>query len=890
MTSVGRLYGVLLRLYPRSLRERYGDEMAAAFAAHCAGTRGVRRMQRVLRGLWDVSWSGLRFRVRPALGRALLNADALRPVRVQETEGGRGRTMSAWITDIRFAIRSVLRRPLFALTAAVTLALGIGANTAVFSIVYGMMMRPLPYASADRLVLVWSSDRSRGWTRTDVTLADAWDWHSRTRVFADLALIGRASLNLTGLERPERLDARRVTANLFDVLGVAPQLGRSFQAADDVPGAAGVAVLSWGLWQSRLGGAADVVGRVVRLDGEPYTIVGVMPRSFEFLDDRVDIYVPLREVAAEASRTNHSHMAIGRLAEEVTVEQASREVAGVAAMLQAEHPETNRDWDAYVTSLRADVVGDIGRQASLVLMGAVGFVLLMACVNVANLLLARSNGRRREMAVRLAMGARRGRLMRQLLTESLVLALAGSGLGVLLAVGGVRVIAASLGDQVPPLFVFEVNRAVLLFALGTAGLATLLFGLVPALRASSASAVELREEGRTGEGRRARRFGSTLIVVQTALAMVLLAGGGIMMRGVMAMQQQQLGFEPDGVLTLRVTPTPAEYADAAALGRFYDAVLERVRSLPGVQAAGTIQSLPLRGSNNINTFQVSGQTEPSSDGYPARMGFLSPGYLEAMRIAVVRGRGIEPTDIAGAPGVALVIETLVRQRFAGVDPLGSVLLVDDEPRTIVGVVGDMHERALQRAPEPSIYLPVAQASTRSRALAVRVAGDPAAFADDVQAAVWSVDAEQPVYQLQPFSALLDSRISPFRTIAGLMLTFAAVSLLLGGVGIYGVTAYAVGRRTHEIGIRIAIGAERAQVIRMILREGMLRTALGLTIGLVLALLLARAMTGLLFGISARDPLTFGVVIAVLGTVTWLAAWIPARRAAALDPVRALAHD
>jgi predicted permease len=611
---------------------------------------------------------------------------------------------------------------------------------------------------------------------------------------------------------------------------------------------------------------------------------------FEMPDDGVDIYIPLREVPAEASRTDHSHLAIARLAAGVSVEQASRAVAAVATALQQEYPETNRTWDAYVTSLRADVVGDIGRQASLVLMCAVGFVLLMACVNVANLLLARASGRRREMAVRQALGARRVRIMRQLLTESLLLALAGGALGVLLALGGVRVIAASLGDQVPPLFVFEVNRAVLVFALGVSVVATLVFGLVPALRATTANASTLREEGRSGEGRRGRRFGSTLIVVQTALAVVLLAGGGIMMRGVLAMQQQDLGFDPGGVLTLRVTPPPATYPDEASLERFYNAVLERVRALPGVQAAGTIQSLPLRGSNNVNTFQIAGQIDPSSDGFPARMGYLSPGYLEAMRIAVLRGRGIEATDVAGAQPIALVNELLVRQRFATGDALGNVLIVNDEPHTIVGVVTDMHERGLQRPPEPSIYLPVAQSPVRSRAFAIRVAGEPASIADEVQAALWAVDPDQPVFEVQPFAALLDSRISPFRTLAGLMLTFAAVSLLLGGVGIYGVTAYAVGRRTHEIGIRIAIGAGRRQVLAMILRENVLRSALGLTIGLVLALLMAQAMTGLVVGVSSRDPLTFGLVIALLASVTWLAAWIPARRAARLDPVRALAHE
>jgi predicted permease len=495
------------------------------------------------------------------------------------------------------------------------------------------------------------------------------------------------------------------------------------------------------------------------------------------------------------------------------------------------------------------------------------------------------------MAVRTALGARRVRVLRQLLTESLVLSLSGGVLGVLLAVGGVRAIAAAMPSNIPPVFVFEVNAAVLLFALFASVAATLLFGLLPALRASAATAVELREEGRVGEGRRARRFGGTLVVVQTALAVVLLAAGGVMMRSVSAMQRQDLGYDPRGVLTLRVTPPELTYPDAAALDRFYGPVLERVRALPGVEAAGTIQSLPVRGSNNVNTFVIVGDASPAANGYAVRMGYLSPGYLEAMRVRIVRGRGILETDVAAAPRIALVNETRARQRFGAEDPIGRALRLDDETWTIVGVTADMRERSLQRPPEPSIYLPVAQSAVRSRSLAIRVSGaDPARLATAVQEAIWSVDANQPVFELQPMLTLVAERVSPFRIIAGLMLSFAAVSLLLGGVGIYGVTAYTVGRRTNEIGIRMAIGAGRGTVMRMIVVEGMRRAILGLVIGFGLALLLTRAMRGLLVGVRANDPFTFGVVLGLLSITTFLAAWVPARRAARLDPVRALSHE
>jgi predicted permease len=798
--------------------------------------------------------------------------------------------MRSWISDIRYSLRGLFRQPLFAVTAIVTLALGIGANTAVFSVVYGMLARPFPYPDADRLVMVWSSDRSRGWTRTDVSLADAWDWKTRTNVFSDLAMVGPASLNLTGTERPERLEAKRVTANFFEVFGTKILRGRAFVEADDRPGAPGVAVLSFGFWQRHFGGEASAVGRVIQLDGEPYTVIGVTPREFVFPDGHPDVYVPFRLIAAEQRRTNHSHVAIGRLASGITTEQASREVGQVAESLAREYPETNKDWAAYVVSLRDDVVGEIGRQASVVLMVAVGFVLVMACVNVANLLLARANGRRREIALRGALGAGRLRVVRQLLTESLVLALAGGAVGILLAIAGVRAIVAALPSNLPSVFAFQVDRAVIAFALIASVLATFVFGLFPAVRASTASAQGLREEGRVGEGRRARRFGGTLVVVQTALAVVLLVGGGIMMRSVIQMVRQDFGYDPDGVMTLRVTPPESKYGDAEALQRFYDQLLERTRAIPGVLAAGTIQSLPVRGSNNVNTYWIPGVATASQDGYPARMGYLSAGYLEAMRIPIRRGRGFEESDRADSRLVLLVNEELARQRFGTVDPVGRSIRFDDTTWTVIGVVADMRERSLQRPPEPSLYVPVTQSPVRSRTLAVRVNGDPASFAEPLQAAVWSVDADQPVYEVQPMSALIEQDVKPFKVIAAMMLAFAAVSLLLGGVGIYGVTAYAVGRRTNEIGVRLAIGAERNSVVRLIVREGMMRASLGLLLGTGLALLMSRAMASLLVGVSPTDPLTFASVILLLTVVTFLGAYLPARRAARLDPVRALAHE
>jgi predicted permease len=876
-----RIYRLLMRTYPRSVRISWAAEMECWFARLWvleSAQRGLAgRIRLLVAAFADVLAGGLRARWRRlpwGFG-------------VKSSRGGTGRSlpMLTLLTDARYAARMLARQPLFTLAAVVTLALGIGANTMIFSMVHAFLLKPLPYPEPDRLVMVWAENPSRDWTRMDASPADAWDFRSRARSFEDLALVGLSSVNLTGREQPARLEAKRMSWNGLSIFGVEPGLGRDFMEADMGPGEVDVTIVSWSFWQRQLSGRADVVGSTIELDGVPHTIIGVTAETFLFPDDDVpDVYLVLREDPATMPRSNHSFNAIARLAPGVTVERANEEIQQIAASLAEEYPETNEGFTAIVVSMRTDLVGPLGRQATLVLMTAVGFVLLMACVNVANLLLARANGRRREMAVRAALGAPRWRVIRQLLTESLMLALTGGAVGVLLAIWGTRMIALSMPPNLPVVFRFDVDVPVLGFALAVSLLATLLFGLVPAVRGSATSG-ELRERGTAGN-RRNVRFGGALVVVQTALAVVLLVGGGVLMRSVTAMHDQDRGYDVNDVLTARITPPQSKYPDEESLMRYHDAVLERVRAVPGVTGAGTIQSLPLRGSNNVNTFGVEGEAS-GEDGHPARMGYLSPGYLDAMRVSILRGRGITEADREGSLPIALVNATLARQRFGTADAIGRALRVNGATRTIVGVVADMRERSVAREPEPSIYMPVAQAPVRTRSLAIRTGGDPAALADAVQRAVWSVDPDQPLYELQPMTALVDVRISPFELIAGLMLAFAAISLLLGAVGIYGVTAFAVVRRTNEIGLRIAVGAERSKIVRMIVRQGMIRAAIGLAIGVPLAFAMSRALAGLLVGVSPGDPLTFGIVVALLGSVTFLGAWLPARRAARLDPVRAL---
>ena len=875
-------YRGLLRVYARSVRARWADEMEGAFVRMWLLERGRRgyagRTHLLMGASLDVLRSGIASRLR---GTVETGTAAMATT-------GRTRSMGTITTDVRYGLRMLVRQPLFTLAAVVTLALGIGANTMIFTLVHAFMLKPLPYANADRLVMVWAENPSRGWTRMDASPADAWDIRARARSFEDLALIGMSSVNLTGREQPLRLEAKRLSWNALSIFGVAPIMGRDFAEADMGPGGADVAIVSWGFWQSGLGADAEVIGSVVELDGVAHTIIGVMPEAFLFPDDDVPpVYLVLDEDPAMMPRSNHSFNAIARLAPGVSVERANEEIRQIATALEAEYPESNEGFTASVVGLRDDLVGSVGRQATLVLMTAVGFVLLMACVNVANLLLARANGRRREMAVRAALGAPRSRVMRQLLTESLLLALAGGAFGILLAIWGTRMITSRMPPNLPVVFEFRVNGAVLGFALAASLFATLLFGLIPAIR-GSAPAGQLRERG-SGESKRALRFGGTLVVVQTALAVVLLVGGGILMRSVSAMQNQERGYHVDEVLTLRITPPTLKYPDADALDQFYNQILERVRAIPGVLAAGTIQSLPLRGSNNVGTYTIEGEQQ-NEDGYPARMGYLSPGYLDAMQIELIRGRAIEETDRAEGMPIALVNEALVRQRFNGENAVGRSLRFDGEARTIVGIVADMRERSVQREPEPSIYLPVAQSPVRTRSVAVRTSGDPVGLADAVQRAVWSVDPDQPVYELQPMAALVQMRVGGFALIAELMLLFAAISLVLGAVGIYGVTAFGVTRRTNEIGVRIAIGAERREIVRMIVKQGLRRGLIGLAIGLPLAFAMSRGLAGLLVGVRPGDPLTFGTVALLLSLVTFLGAWLPARRAARLDAIRALSMN
>ena len=794
------------------------------------------------------------------------------------------------VGDIRYALRTLVRNPLFAATVVLTLALGIAVNTSVFTLVDGLLFTPLPYEEPEELVILWAENPVLGWDDTDINPADAWDWRERARSLDDLAVYYEDRLNMTGDGPPELVSAVRTSWNVFDLLGREPVLGRGFLDGEMGEGRDGSVILTHGFWNRRYGADPDVLGSSMILDGEPRTVVGVLGPDFRFLEERPDVFLPLDIVPARSERGGHYAEAVARLAPGVSLEGARTELRQVARQLQEEHPEANENWTVGVFPAHEELLGEIAKQASIVLMVAVGFILLMVCVNVANLLLARAGVRSREMAVRTALGAGRARIVRQLLTESLILAFAGGALGFLLAVWGYRAIVGALPSNVPPVFQFGLDGSVLAFTAAVTTGAALLFGTAPALRAARGGSSALRDGGRSGRSRSSARFGGTLVVLQTAMAVVLLVGGGLLMKSIAGMRGQDFGFEPDNVLTVRISPPAGEYPERGDLRAFWDAVEERVRELPGVAAVGNTQSHPLMGSNWGRTIRIAGREEERT----ARLTWASGGLFEALGLRVVAGRPLRDTDDEDAPLVAVVDETFVEQYLPrGTDPLSASILAGSDslaPVPIVGVIHDVVERGVDAPPEPSLYLSAAQGNLRSRSLVVRTVGPPEEIVSAVQDAVWSVDPKIPLYEIETMEALVDRRIGSFALIGTLMGLFALLSLFLGAVGIYGVTAYTAGRRTGEIGVRLAMGAERKDVVRMVVRQGGRRALLGLVLGLALAVAVAGALEGILVGVEPRDPLVFAGVALILAVVSLLGLWIPARSASKVDPVEALSTE
>jgi putative ABC transport system permease protein len=804
--------------------------------------------------------------------------------------------------DVRYGLRMLVKSPGFTVVAVVALALGIGANTAIFSIVNAMLLRPLPYGEPDRLVVVWETnpDLSSPYLRThnEASPANFLDWRQQQTVFEDIAAYRFNDYNLTGGDAPEQLLGNPVTANMFDVLKVRPLLGRTFRPEDGDPKSDRVVVLSYGLWQRRFGGDANIVGRQLNLNGNPTTVVGVMPADFEFPAPFSQLWTALRFANdTPPSRTAHFLYTRARLKPGVSLQQAEAEMQTIAARLRQQYPDTNTNRSVRLVPLHTQTV-EQARTGLLVLLGAVGFVLLIACANVANLMLARATARYREIAIRTALGAGRWRIVRQLLTESVLLSVLGGALGVLLALWGIDLLTAAVPREFA-LYVYgwnqiKLDRWVLAFTFGVSVLTGVLFGLVPALQASKTDLNEaLKEGGRGTVGHARRRFRNALVVVEVALALVLLVGAGLLGKSFLRLLEVKPGFDPHNVITAQLTLPSARYEKDEQVVQFFTQLTERVAAQPGVEAVGTIDMLPMAGSGGTNTFIIDGRPLARPGVYPeANARTVDPGYFGALRIPVLKGRNFTAQDRAGAPGVCIVNETFARLFFPGEDAVGKILRNPDgtNPFQIVGVVGDIKHWGLDDEAEAYLYAPQLQMPSNGVALVVRSSTDTAALMAMIRREVRALDPDQPIFDVKTMNERIAHTTSPARLGSFLLGLFALVALTLAAVGIYGVMAYSVTQRTHELGVRMALGAQPRDVLRLVVQQGMLLVGIGLLIGLAASFALMRWLASKLFQVSPADPTTFAAVTLLLAAVALVACLVPARRATKVDPMIALRYE
>ncbi len=793
-----------------------------------------------------------------------------------------------------------MKRPGATAIALVTLALGIGVNTAIFSAVDSILFRPLPFKDPGRLVSVWEQTPSLGIQQNQAAPANFFDLRNQNHVFEALGAYGPLDINLTGAGDPERLDGQLVSANVFSILGVAPALGRTFLANEDQPGQEHVAVLSDELWQRRFNRDPSIINRNVTLNGESFTVVGVMPRGFFFPARETELWVPWAMEPDQASgRGDHYLAIVARLQPGVSIERANADLAAFAQRLQVEYPRTNEGLGFIAHSLHRDYAGDL-RLPMLILFGAVGLVLLIACANVANLLLAQATTRRKEIAIRLALGARRWTIVRQMLVESLLLASGGGLLGVLGAFWGVEALTKFLPESLSKLQGVNIDARVLLFTLGVSVLTAIVFGGVPALLASRTTpgatlSDVARDMAGGNSGRHVRRL---LVVSEVALAVVLLVSAGLLIRSFQLLRRVEPGFNPENALTMRMVLPFPKYAKQETRSAFYDEVLRQVKETPGVEAAGMITFMPLSFSGMNFSFSVEGRTAPGDMNLPfALFRVVSPDYFRAMGIPLLRGRYFETRDSADTAPVALINRRLAEQYWPGEDAIGKRLKVGpaDSPNswlTVVGVVGDVRQTGLHEQ-KLEFYVPYMQ-ERRSfmapRDLVVRTKADTSVIAAAVRKAVWSVDKDQPVSNVRTLNEVFSAAISQERFQALMLGLSAALALVLACVGLYGVISYSVVQRTHEIGVRMALGAQPVDVLRLVIRQGMTLTLAGLVVGILAGTFVTHVLTDMLFGVTPRDPLTFAGVPVLLLLVAFFACYIPARRATRIDPLIALHYE
>jgi putative ABC transport system permease protein len=810
--------------------------------------------------------------------------------------------METLIQDIKFGLRMLVKSPSLSIVATIALALGIGANTAIFSVVNAVLLRPLPFPHSEQLFSLFETDTQLGRVRGSHSYPNFFDLHAQTTSFEHVASYHDGDFIMTGRGEPARLQGVVTTADLFSVLGVAPMMGRTFVADEDKPSSNRVVVLSEKLFRGRFNSDPSLLNQTITLDGVPFTVIGVMPESFEFpiQNEPVELWTTIAGDAAGKSpiteqRGAHFLNAIGRLKPNVTPEQAQSDLNTIAARLEQQYPDTNTHKGLRLESALTALVGDI-RPALLILLGAVACVLLIACANVANLLLARATSRYKEMAIRSALGASRMRVVRQLLTESILLSIVGGATGLLLAVWWSDLLIALGKEDIPRAVHVGIDWRVLGFTAGVSILTGVIFGLFPAVHASKTELVEsLKEGGRgTSEGARRNRMRNVLAVGELAVAVVLLVSAGLLIKSLWRLQNVESGLQPDNVLTFNVAVPETRY-DTDKQGQFFTDLQARLASSPGVQSASSILPLPLSGDRFSISFQIEGREVARKDEPSADVFMTGVGYFQTMGIPLIKGRDFEKRDQHGSPAVAIVSQEFAREFFPNEDPIGKrmkpgISTYDDEKspyREIVGVVGDVRNRALNTEPKPAYYVPQTQVPFSQMTLVVKTKTDPRSLISGLTKEVGAMDSDLPVFAVKTMPEYLAASVAAPRFNTTLLTIFAAVALVLTLVGLYGVMSYSVAQRTNEIGIRLALGAQSRDVVLMIVKQGSLLIVLGLTIGLFGAYALTRLISSLLFGVTAKDPLTFGAAAVMLAVVALLACYIPAWRATKVDPLEAL---
>ena len=807
--------------------------------------------------------------------------------------------MSDLLQDVRFALRQWRKNTTFTVIAATTLALAVGANTAIFSVVHAVLLAPLPYKQVERLVTIWGRNPSRGDLQFPISAGDFADWKQKNDAFEDIAASYDDEVTLTGAGEPRMVLGYAITPNYFRILGASPEMGRTF-TEEEARSKAQVAVLSDKFWRHTLQADPKILGRAITLDDKPYTIIGVMPPGFEF-PPRTELWKPLSLSASSGDYEHRYIRVLGRVKSGISMGEAQLRMNALEHQVAQEHPMTDAGNETWIEPLRHQLSGDI-RLPLLALLGAVGLVLVIACVNVASLFLARAGDRRVEVSVRVALGASRSRLLRQFLCESLLLSLLGGVLGVVLALWSTPFLLSIFPNgvanlSIPRVEAIPVNTPVLLFALGITLVTGLMFGIAPAMQSAKADGNNALRESRTStSGIRSTRLRNVLVATEIALALVLLAGAGLMIESFRQVYAQDLGFHPDPVLALEVflprTRYPSEQPEKRTA--FLSGVLAELGRVPGVASAAATNFLPLSGFWGVTDFTIEGNPRPADAVKPnADNRLITPGYFSTMGIGLVRGRDFRDADRSGREPVAIVNETFARRFFGTNDPIDQILEIEDqhpERWRVVGIVSDVKSFGPEQVAHAEMFRPLAQVSFPLLAFVVRTSGDPAALLKPAQQAVWVVDKDQPVFDAMPMRALAAQSITLRRTSTILLAAFASLALVVAAVGLYGLIAYSVVRRTHEIGVRMALGARRSDVLRQVLRQGMTLVLAGEIAGSAVALLILQLVSGVLYGVSPRDPSTFSMVVLAFTMVALIACYIPARRATRVDPVVALRYE